>query len=164
MGNKRINHAVADPYGKAKRTPGILAKLFWGLVARSTVCNSAGKGDFTEWNWRFRKYVGDPKNVPEQTAARRSEARNNLASALMSDNPTFMQVLRGIIMLGNKKMRITIEAWDENNDYSYATVVSRLDEESIIAELLLEEDEDGKVTSSASDDVPSGAGEDSAGN
>lgn len=162
MGNKRIGSAVADPIEKAKRTPGILAKLFWGLVARSSICNSAGKGDFTVWNWRFRKYVADPKNVPVQTAARRSEARNNLASALMSDHPTFLQVLRGIVMLGNKRVRFTVEAWDENDNYSYATVESRLDGDDVSKLLLEEEEEHGKVSSGEADVVSGGAGEDSA--
>lgn len=164
MGNKRIGSAVADPIEKAKRTPGILAKLFWGLVARSSVCNSAGRGDFTIWDWRFRKYVTDPKNVPVQTAARRSEARNNLVSALMSDHPTFLQVLRGIVMLGNKRMRITIEAWDEDDNYSYAAVESRLDGDDVAKLLLEEDDENGKRTSGEADSVPSGLGEDSADN
>lgn len=110
-----VKEAFEDPVTQANRSQGVLAKLFWNTVANYRIA-------FSSWNRTLRNYVVDPMNVPEQTAARRSEARNNLGAAIINDNPTFLQFLRGFKAIDIRRFRITIETWrGDNEEYMSVT-------------------------------------------
>lgn len=106
-----VKEAFEDPVRQANRSQGILAKLFWNTVANYTI-------QFSSWNRTLRNYVVDPMNVPEQTAARRSEARNNLGAAIINHNPSFLQWLRALKAVDIRRFKITVETWrGDNEDY-----------------------------------------------
>lgn len=106
-----VKEAFEDPIRQANRSQGILAKLFWNIVANYTIA-------FSSWNRTLRNYVSDPMNVPEQTAARRSEARNNLGAAIINHNPSFLQWLRALRAVDIRRFKITVETWrGDDGDY-----------------------------------------------
>ena len=104
MSKKKIQIALEDPISQAKKSEGLLGKLFWGIV-------SSYNFTYVKWNYTFDKYVRDPFNVPEQTTHRRNEHRNNLVSALTGRNPSWLQFLRGLKAIDIRRIRITFETW-----------------------------------------------------
>lgn len=109
-----VKSAFENPIKQANRSQGILAKLFWNIVANYGIT-------YSTWTRTLRGYVVDPMNVPEQTAARRSEARNNLGSAIINKNPTFLQWIRAIKANDIRRIRITVETW-RGDDEEYVKV------------------------------------------
>lgn len=116
MSNDKMKTALQNPLLQQRKCPGLLGKLFWGIMDNHGV-NSAS------WAHSMLKYVKDPMNVPEQTASRRSEARNNLTSALTGDNPSWLQFLRGLRAARIWRIRITIETWREGDAKSSITQI-----------------------------------------
>lgn len=108
MSKKKIQVALEDPIAQAKKSEGLLGKLFWGIVSNYTFT-------YVKWTHTFDKYVRSPFNVPEQTTNRRNEHRNNLVSALTGRNPSWLQFLRGLKAIDVRKIRITFETWQGPN-------------------------------------------------
>jgi len=66
----KIDEVLANPSKQIKSANGLLNKLFWTVISRAGMTT-------LRWNEAMRKYVLNPLYVPEQTAPRRFEARNN---------------------------------------------------------------------------------------
>ena len=104
MSKKKIQIALEDPIAQAKKSEGLLGKLFWGLMSQYNF-------NYAKWTHTFDKYVRDPRNVPEQTTNSRSWYRNNLVSALTGRNPSWLQFLRGLKAVDIRRIRVTIDVW-----------------------------------------------------
>lgn len=127
MSKKKIQIALEDPITQAKKSEGLLGKLFWGVISQYNFT-------YARWNHTFDKYVRDPLNVPEQTTNRRNECRNNLVSALTGRNPSWLQFLRGLKAVDVRRIRVTIDVWQGPN-----LIQRTVSTESILAELPTED-------------------------
>lgn len=102
--SNELDEALSDPLKRSKRSGNILARLFWKAVHFYDI-------GYKEWNLLMRRYTTNVYNVPEQTVARRGEAKNNLTSALLNHTPTFMQFLRGMKLLDIRKVEFTVKLY-----------------------------------------------------
>ena len=121
----KIDEVLANPSKHIKQSKGALNKLFWTIIARSNMTT-------LRWNEAMRKYVLNPLYVPEQTAPRRFEARNNLITALVKDHTTWKRFIRGLQAMQFWKLRITIEVWPTVDDAPVtATFETQLNDPSL---------------------------------
>ena len=121
----KIDEVLANPSKHVKSTKGLLNKLFWTIISRSNMTT-------LKWNEAMRKYVLNPLYVPEQTAPRRFEARNNLITALLKDHTTWNRVVRGFQAMQFWKLRITIEVWPSVDSESIsATIETQLNDPNL---------------------------------
>ena len=117
LGNRRgtvstkvgtIQDALDMPWKHAKKASGALAYLFWSTYHHYDIPHK-------EWFELIRRYTLNPYNVPDQTAARRSEAKNNLVATLLNNTITWSQFLRGMRLLDIRTMGITVELHRESD-------------------------------------------------
>lgn len=97
-----LQDALDAPLSHAKKASGALAFLFWSIYHHYDIPHG-------EWFELIRRYTLNPYNVPDQTAARRSEAKNNLIATLLNNTVTWSQFLRGLRLLDIRTMKITVE-------------------------------------------------------
>ena len=82
---------------------GLLGRLFW-LVVEQTEIN----GNYINWSTLMRRYVHRKDIVPIQTVNKRSEARSNLEAALTASNPSLLQFIRGLLLIGAYEITFSI--------------------------------------------------------
>ena len=122
----KIDEVLANPSKQIKSANGLLNKLFWTVISRAGITT-------LRWNEAMRKYVLNPLCVPEQTAPRRFEARNNLITALIKDHTTRNRFIRGLQAMQFWKLRITIEVWPSvDSDPITATIETQLNDPNLI--------------------------------
>ena len=122
----KIDEVLANPSKQIKSANGLLNKLFWTVISRAGMTT-------LRWNEAMRKYVLNPLYVPEQTAPRRFEARNNLITALIKDHTTWNRFIRGLQAMQFWKLRITIEVWPcVDSDPITATIETQLNDPNLI--------------------------------
>lgn len=122
----KIDEVLANPSKQIKSANGLLNKLFWTVISRAGMTT-------LRWNEAMRKYVLNPLYVPEQTAPRRFEARNNLITALIKDHTTWNRFIRGLQAMQFLKLRITIEVWPSvDSDPITATIETQLNDPNLI--------------------------------
>lgn len=100
----QLDEALSNPLKRAKHSGNVLAKIFWKAVYYYDIGNR-------QWGQLMRKYTFNRYIVPEQTVARRSEAKNNLTTALLNHTPTFMQWLRGMRMLDIRRIDFSVKLY-----------------------------------------------------
>lgn len=103
MSKKKAREATENPQKQIELSHGnILGKLFWTIIDRSNT-------NYGLWDRYMNKFVNDPRNVPEQTADRRSERRSNLMAALTRfDRLTWNRFLDGLKSAGFSEMELVI--------------------------------------------------------
>ena len=119
-----INTALDNPLRQSRKCTSVLAKLYWLIVA-------SYNPSISEWTRGISRYTKDVRNVPHQTAAKRTEKRTNLQNSITDENPSWLQIIRGFKVLDIRRFRVTIETW-RGDDEDYA--ITRLDSEPYVEE------------------------------
>ena len=103
--DKRVLLSLQNPLaGKVvpNRPKSVLFALFWNMSQNAGMT-------LASWHEGLKRYVNNPFNGVEQTPAKRTEARGNLANQLLDPNMSLLSFYKGLRFHELKDVRIVVE-------------------------------------------------------
>lgn len=122
MSRESFNEGLENPLKKAREAKHPLMRAAWLIVEKARITKLS-------WAESSREYVNNPENVPEQSGAKRTDARDNLTTNLANTLKSlswlyFMRFIKasGAISLNvtfsvkypNKDVDVTIQVFDDS--------------------------------------------------
>ena len=118
MSKRHLQRAVENPDEQIRKSSNnLLGRVYWSLISRLGITDAS-------LNASLNKYVRDPKNVPEQTAHKRSEKMSNLTAELTNyHRMSWNKFFEGLKAAEIVRVRITFESWRGKRKLYAKTVV-----------------------------------------
>lgn len=118
MSKRHLQRAVDDPAEQIRKSSNnLLGRVYWTLIDRLGITTAS-------FNASLNKYVRDPKNVPEQTAHKRSEKMSNITAELTNyHRMSWNKFFEGLKAAEIFRVRITFEVWRGKRQLYASTVV-----------------------------------------
>lgn len=118
MSKRHLQRAVENPDEQIRKSSNnLLGRVYWSLICKLGITGAS-------FNASLNKYVRDPKNVPEQTAHKRSEKMSNLTAELTNyHRMSWNKFFEGLKAAEIVRVRITFESWRGKRKLYAKTVV-----------------------------------------
>lgn len=118
MSKRHLQSAVENPDEQIRKSSNnLLGRVYWSLISKLGITAAS-------FNASLNKYVRDPKNVPEQTAHKRSEKMSNLTAELTNyHRMSWNKFFEGLKAAEIVRVRITFESWRGKRKLYAKTVV-----------------------------------------
>lgn len=135
MSKKQLQAALEDPLGQVRRSRNnMLGQMYWTLVNKLGIT-------LPSFTASLDKYVRNARNVPVQSARKRSEKTSNLTSEITNpDRLTWPKLIEAFKAIEITRVRIKIEVWRGRRKIHAETILDK-----DLADFELEETENGST-------------------